>query len=115
MAMIQLMGAPEQGVPDFSVSGSLVTVAGVTVDCAARLEDGAVHVEIRTQGGNAYEGSDGAYAAVIVIPGRRYEEVERTEGEGEEAKTVIDRNPLPLDPNAVIVKLWPFAHQPAAA
>jgi hypothetical protein len=37
-----------QPVADFSVSGSLITVAGVTVDCGSRQLDVASVIEIRS-------------------------------------------------------------------
>lgn len=45
-----------QPVADFSVSGSLITVAGVTVDCGSRQLDVASVIEIRSFGGVAQEG-----------------------------------------------------------
>jgi hypothetical protein len=46
-----ILQSPGQPVADFSVSGALITVAGVTVDCAAEEADTAKTVEIRIKNG----------------------------------------------------------------
>lgn len=89
---------PGQPVADFSVSGAVVVVSGVVIDCAARQQDGGVMVEVRQNNHGVTEGGDGAYLAQIEIPAREFEEAP----EGGE-----DRVALPLDPNAVVVTLWP--------
>ena len=99
-----------QPVADFSVSGANVTVAGVAIDCAERQQDIAVTVEVRQNIGGPSEGGNGAYLAQIEIPARCYETViVPAEGEGEDEQPTELREPLPLDPNAVVVTLWPTA------
>lgn len=116
MARIQLMGGPDSGVADFSVVGAVVTVSGVSIDCAARETDDEQHIEIRqTKGGTVKEGLTGAYVAVVIIPARRYNEVMVEETSMGEVRLVPKKVPAPLDPNAVIIKLWPFAPQPTVA
>ena len=95
---------PGQPVADFSVNGSFVTVAGVTIDCAARQLDSSVTVEIRSSASGIHEAGDGAYLAQIEIPARRYTEVEEI---GEDEKPTILREAVALDPNAVSITLWP--------
>jgi hypothetical protein len=97
---------PGQPVSDFSVTGSLVTVAGVAVDCAERQLDTSVSIEVRANSNGIQEGGDGAYLAQIEIPARRYVEVETTDEDG---KPMILRDPVELDPNAVVITLWPTA------
>ena len=104
---------PGQPVADFAFSGNTVTVAGVSVDCAARQLDTAVTVEVRANKTGPGEGGNGAYLAQIAIPARRYTTVESTApvvsvagGMGQSAATQV---PVPLDPNAVQVTLWPTA------
>ncbi|WMC11778.1 hypothetical protein PU634_05265 [Oceanimonas pelagia] len=99
-------------VADFAVSGNMVTVAGLSIDCAARQEDTAVTIEIRAHKGEVVEGGqDGAYLAHIHIPARTYTEVpaeggeEGLDGEQPQSERVAD----PLDHNAVVVTLWPVA------
>lgn len=95
---------PGQPVAEFSVAGTLIVVAGVTVDCAERQLDTSVLIEIRTGDAGAMEDGDGAYLAQIAIPARRYEEVP-----GEAEEDPIEIVPVPLDPNAIDITLWPMA------
>lgn len=97
---------PGQPVADFSVSGSSVTVAGVTIDCEARQLDTAVTVEIRANKTGPGESGNGAYLAQIEIPARRYVDVE---GKDKDGKPEITQAPVPLDPNAISITLWPTA------
>jgi hypothetical protein len=108
MAQIKLKQAG-QPVADFSVAGALITVAGVIIDCAARQNDGAVSVEIRGSAAGAAEGGDGAYLAQIAIPARRYILVEAisAEDEGGMGQSISMQEPVPLDPNAIEITLWP--------
>jgi hypothetical protein len=99
---------PGQPVADFAVAGAIVTVSGVSIDCAARQQDIAVTVEIRNNGGMPGEGGDGAYLAQIEIPARRYEAATIPAEDEDEQPTVMSE-PQPLDPHAVVVTLWPTA------
>ena len=101
-----------QPVADFSVSGSLITVAGVTVDCGSRQLDVASVIEIRSFGGVAREGGDeGAYLAHIHIPAKVYLETEvPAESGDDETATTIQRTPVAIDHNAVSVTLWPVTN-----
>lgn len=108
MAQIHLK-TPGQPVADFSLDGTTVTVAGVFVDCEIRQQDIDTVVEIRAQASGAGEGGDGAYIAQIRIPARQYVDEEIDEPQGE--MTVL-RTPVPLDPNAIEVTLWPRAAAP---
>lgn len=100
-----------QPVADFSFADSVVAVAGVIVDCAARQMDSAVIVEVRTGNSGAVEGGNGAYLAQIVIPARRYITVQSTAPvvAGAMGQSGTTQEPVPLDPNAVQVTLWPTA------
>ena len=97
-----------QPVADFAVSGTNVTVSGVAIDCAERQQDVSVTVEIRQNINGPSEGGNGAFLAQIEIPARRYETV-AVPAEGEDEQPTEMREPLPLDPNAVVVTLWPTA------
>jgi hypothetical protein len=85
-------------VADFSVAGTTVTVAGQTVDCAAKQSDAQEVVDIRL---------GGVLAASLAIPPRRYV----VSGEGDDAV----RHAVALNPDEVRLRLWPWPHQPAAA
>jgi len=97
MAQI-LLKQPGQPVADLTIAGSIITVAGVKIDCAERQQDSAVNVEVRHSGNGALEGGSGAYMAHIAIPARRYAPAETEDG----AAVAI-----PLDPNAIEITLWP--------
>lgn len=96
---------PGQNSADFSVSGAVITVAGVTVDCKAREEDVTQIVEIRQHNGVAREGGKGAFLAQIEIPARSYAD-ERTSPSEDELPGVV-RSPVPFDPNRIVLTLWP--------
>jgi len=102
---------PQQPVAEFSVSGPTVTVAGVAVDCAARQADASTVIEIRRNNGVAEEGGSGAYLAHIEIPAKTYHEEASEEPamDGEEPGTVTVADPL--DPDAVVITLWPATNQ----
>lgn len=97
-----------QPVADFAFSGTVVTVAGISIDCAARQLDTDVAVEIRKSPTGPGEGGSGAYLAQISIPARRYTVAEAisSEHDGGVGKPATQA-PVPLDPNAVQVTLWP--------
>ncbi|MGK5079636.1 hypothetical protein [Janthinobacterium sp. HLX7-2] len=106
-----ILKQPGQTVADFSFSGTIVTVAGVSVDCAKRQLDVALAVEIRSNTAGPSEGGNGAYLAQISIPARRYLPVEAISAEHESGmgQSHSMQEPIPLDPNAVQVTLWPTA------
>lgn len=98
---------PGQPVSDFAIAGSVVTVSGVAVDCAAYQQDISVTLEIRANASGPGLGGDGAYLAQIEIPARRYLVTQTTQED--EAEPMEHREALPLDPLAVVVTLWPAA------
>lgn len=97
--------------PDFSINGSIVTVAGIEIDAEARQSEAQSVIDIRQSGGVAHEGGNGYQLATIVIPPRDYELIEAkgkpTEPtEGEEGENT-ERRALPLDTRRVAVTIWP--------
>lgn len=99
--------SPGQPVADFSFSGAVVTVSGVVVDCAARQGDSSTQIAICGTLTDATEGGNGAYLAQIDIPAKRYTTVAGADdAQGNPTST---QEALPLDPNAVLVTLWPTA------
>jgi len=102
---------PSQPIADVSISGTNITVAGISIDCAARQRDVATMIEVRNNAGTPGEGGDGAYLAQIEIPARRYETITIPDEPGENGETGQSsevREPVPLDPDAVVVTLWPI-------
>lgn len=105
MPQINLM-QPGQPVANFSVDGTLVVVAGVSVDAAAVQADASVIVDIRHNGETAQIGGDGAYLAHIEVPPAEYSEALVDEESGE---VIVPAERLPLDPNTIKITLWPTA------
>lgn len=92
--------------PDVSVSGSVVTVGEVAVNCEERQDDSAVLIDLRQdRGGPVTEGGAGRQVASVYIPPRRYEEVETGETD-DEGNPVVSREAVPLDCDQVLVTLW---------
>lgn len=94
MAQIRLI-QPGQPVADFAVSGTTVTIAGLTLELADHQQDASVTLEVRSQAGTARLGGDGAYLAHIELPPARYDH-----SAGEPTRQ-------PLDPHTVVLTLWP--------
>lgn len=102
MAQIKLIN-PGQPVADFSIAGNQITVAGLLVDAEQEQGDATVVVEVRDNGTSPQIGGSGAFLAHIEIPPMQF--VEHYDEETEES----ERERLPLDPNTVVVTLWPVA------
>lgn len=105
---------PGQPVANFSINGTVISVGGYSVDAAERQADTAIRVEIRLLNGTATEGDAGAYLAFIDIPAREYVDLpaatpaDETSGlPGSFGHATTTRQAVPLDPNAVVVTLWP--------
>lgn len=94
-----------QPTPDFSASGHLIVVEGLSVDCDELQKDTPQVIEVRSSPSGAMIGGNGAYLAQILIPARKYEEVESVSEDGEEVEK--ERVALPIDHNAIEVTLWP--------
>lgn len=92
--------------PDVAINGADITVAGVTIDTAARQTDQQEVIDVRLVDGVAQEGGSGYQLASIRIPPRRYVETEPDPATGEDATGT--REPVALDPHHVIVTLWPI-------
>jgi hypothetical protein len=98
---------PSQPVAMFSVEGCVVTVAGISVDCAKEQADSKTLIEIKSNNGQASVGGEGAYLAVIEIPAKTY--TSQTTGEtdeqtGQPVSTLVADE---LDSNAISITLWP--------
>lgn len=97
---------PGQNTANFAISGSVITVEGVSINTADRETDDATTIEIRTNDGSAHEGGAGAFLAQIEIPARRYTETEGEE-DPETGEPTIVLTPVAFDPNRVSLTLWP--------
>lgn len=106
MAQITLQ-SPGLPVADFSVSGSVITVSGISVDCVALQMDTPQTIEVRKNDKGPGIGGKGAYLAHVHIPARAYVEIESSTELDANGNPQIVREALPLDPNAIAVTLWP--------
>lgn len=107
MPMITLM-SPGQRVAAFAIDGSRITLGGLTLDCAEHQRDEAVTLEVRGSAAAPTLGGDGPYLATIRIPARQYTEQAGAPDPMTGVPT-LERVPLPLDPDAVELILWPAA------
>lgn len=91
---------------DLSVDGAVVTVGGLTIDCAARQADSRVLVDVMADGGDIAEGGSGDRVAAIAIPPRQY----TTEDGGldEDGNPTTVEVAQPLDPSRVVIRLWTY-------
>jgi hypothetical protein len=107
---------------DYSLNGNELTVGGVTVDLAAEEDDQQVIISFGKCNGVIHRGLMPCceYVAEVIIPPRKYQTVEVAgpsqgmthSGTGEEEElpaTHTERVPAPLDPDSVILRLWPAA------
>ena len=84
------------------LDGSVLHVAGISIDISARQADSQVIIDITQQGAAIVEGlgRQGSYVASILIPPKEYEDLDTGE-----------RRPLPLDTNRIGLKLWQLKPQ----
>ncbi len=87
-------------------ASKVLTIEGVSIDLAGAEADCQTILNVTNDEGTAILGLGGkkGYIADVEIPPRRYENVE----EEVDGKTVVKSAALPLDLNAVLLKLWPF-------
>ncbi|MDY0204938.1 MAG: hypothetical protein RBR49_12560 [Desulfovibrio desulfuricans] len=99
---IQTVGAGPH--PDFSKVGCVVTIAGVSIDCAERQTDSAEIIDLRDVDGSGrvVEGGSGYQVASIHIPPRVYGDAACDGEDGAEHR------PVDLDPGTVLVTLWTY-------
>lgn len=88
---------------NWALNGNVLTVCGLTLDLEEEQQDSQARISIMCRNGEVCRGvsEGGEYIAEVVIPPRRYQ---LSEPEGEEA--IVE--PLPLDVDTVILRLWPI-------
>lgn len=93
---------------DFAISGPVVTLGDVRIDCAAeQLAETATLSVFSTEQGMSLQGP-GAFAATVAIPPRKYPQPEPTaEQLPESGEQHTAPEPLPLDPDTITLTLWP--------
>ncbi|MCD6526989.1 MAG: hypothetical protein J7K75_08390 [Desulfuromonas sp.] len=99
-------------VSDYALDGSVLTVAGVAIDLAARQADVTAMVDLTADhNGVVAEGLAGSYVASVVIPPRQHRFVDSGEL-GFDDQPVMSRQALPLNVAAVQLFLWPMENNP---
>lgn len=91
---------------NLSLEEKILTVEGVSIDLEAEVRDCQTLIAItRATEGGFVRGLDGkaGYVADIEIPPREYWFEETGEGEA----MTTERRAIPLDLNAVVLRLWP--------
>jgi len=118
--IIEKVDPHRESFSDYQLTDSILTVAGIAVDLEAEQGDQEKVIAITKCGvtGKIMRGMMPCckYLADIIIPPRKYKEVEVTEEpvtppkgkpKDEDAVTHTENVPLPLDLNSVILRTWP--------
>lgn len=100
--------------PLYILTASTLTVGAVAIDLAARQEDLQTVIDLCYQAdGTIAEGLGKTYAANIVLPPRRYKDVQRQEkGLDGKMATVTVKEAEPLNLDDVVLQLWGKAQVP---
>ena len=109
MARIELQEPGGANSVDYSVNGLVVTVGGITVNCAEMQQDHQVLIDICDNGRGGFTlgaTDDSPYVMNIVIPPRQYQDV--PDGEDEDGSPKTRREPVPLKNSEVTLRLWPY-------
>jgi hypothetical protein len=120
--IIEKIDPSRESFSDFSVDGTILTVADQTINLADEEGDQQVIISFGSCEGKVHRGLMPCceHALDVVIPPRKYESVEVTdqpEGEAQSGKskgkgaelsaTHTETVPVPLDMESVTLKLWP--------
>lgn len=101
---IQTRGAGPHA--DIDINGSVITVAGELIDCAAAQGASEIIIDVRRDSnGHVRLGGAGYQLASVAIPPRQYEAV-ATGNVDDSGDPIYEQQPIPLDPDAVLVTLW---------
>jgi hypothetical protein len=105
---------------DYSIDGTMLTLAGVTIDLALEDGDQQVIIQFGSCQGKVHRGlmSGCRHVVDVVIPPRKYQTVEvegppqgmthSGTGKNEELPaTHTETVPVPLDVESVVLNLWP--------
>ncbi len=94
---------------DFSIEGSIVKVGNIQVDCSQLQSDSENIIDICEDGnGNLILGKGKSFVMNIVIPPKKYQEIQK---EDEDGNPVIEKVAIELDPDEVVLKLWPYLNK----
>lgn len=94
--------------PAYALAGSVLTVGKVVIDLATRQEDMQKTIDLCYQpDGSIAEGLGTTYAINVVLPPRRFKEVQRQEkGLDGKMATIVAKEAEPLNMDDVVMQLW---------
>jgi hypothetical protein len=104
---------------DYSLDGNILTISGVAIDLAAEEGEQEIRITLGCCNGMVHRGLMPCctYVADVIIPPRRYEtaviesSTDINGGDTDEATTHTKSVPIPLDPESVVLRLWPVADE----
>jgi hypothetical protein len=123
MLIIEKVDLARECFSDYALNGNVLTIGGVAVDLADEEDDQEVIISFGSCNGRVHRGLMPCcvYVAEVIIPPRKYETVEVTappamtgsedEAMDEDTETYTETHPLPLDINAVTLRLWPLVDE----
>lgn len=88
---------------DIAVSGNLITIGGLTVDCQAEQRQEQTTISLYQTGAGISTSGQGAFVATVVIPPQQWPAA--SEQSNEDKPVALE--PLPLNPDTVTLTLWP--------
>jgi hypothetical protein len=117
--IIEKVDRSREAFSDYSLEGTILTIADIAVDLEAEQGDQEVVITFAACNGKVHRGMMPCcnYIADVIIPPRKYEtvEVENEASGGEEEeegpKTHTESVPVALDLDSVTIKLWPVESQ----
>jgi hypothetical protein len=118
--IIEKIDPVRESFSDYVIDGTILTVAGVTIDLALEEGDQQVIIQFGSCQGKVHRGLMPCceHVADVVIPPRKYQTVEvdgppqgmTHSGIGEDEElpaTHTETMPVPLDVESVVLNLWP--------
>ena len=125
--IIEKVDADRECFGDYALDGTVLTVGGIAVDLCAEQEDQEVIITFAAKDGVMRRGWMPCcnYVAEVLIPPKKYESVEvpsddkPDDGDKDESEdggglgkgTQFESVTLPLDVNAVTLRLWPIVEE----
>jgi hypothetical protein len=119
--IIEKIDPARESFSDYSIDGSILTIAGATIDLALEENDQQVIIQFGICQGKVHRGLMPCckHVADAVIPPRKYQTVEvdgppqgmtysGTGKKDELPATHTETVPVPLDAESVVLKLWPL-------
>ena len=88
---------------DIAVSGNLITIGGLTVDCQAQQRQEQTTISLYQTDSGISTSGPGAFVATVVIPPQQWPAANEQPNEDQPAAS----QPLPLNPDTVTLTLWP--------